>query len=385
MKRRNLVKKLIALSLLFSIYITSMKELGLSNYKVQKANNFMLYNASMSDENIDVNNQDKETIDEESIYAKAIESNDNLTDEYKEQYKQLDVYLQDNPYIDEKFILYILENFSVTNVSQEELDKYNVGAYYDPVENTICLGDTNYGYTHEGLHMTTDHYYTRKEYEDLKSNILKSKRSEISSIGLLDFQKKLGRGVNEGMTTLLDQEYFNGSGNYFFELILVKMLCEVIGEDIMLEAYTDGNIDLIIKKLKSITGDSKEATRLISIIDDINFIGRFCYDASYLLYQSDIEEYLELLNKYYYAKTGKNLTDDQILSAYCDELKQEKSIRVVKGYFSDSYKESIGDPYIEKKVFKQKTEYDDFINEYITITYYETIKTPIDQEKSYIK
>jgi hypothetical protein len=160
------------------------------------------------------------------------------------------------------------------------------------------------------------------------------------------------------------------------------MLCEIIGKDTVLEAYSTGNINLIINSLASIDGDRVQATKLISFIDNISYTTYTKSNLTYADYEDSINKIIELLNKYNSAKNSKDLNEDQILNAYCMQLKLENDVTVVKGYFSNSYIEGIGNPYIEEKKETTEMVYDDATNNLMEITVIYTNKTLLDQQET---
>lgn len=381
MRKNKIVKKLLILSLLSGISMTSVSKLADANYKIQRANQYT--NVIYDDES--------KVEDTEGSFIEAIDNNQNLTEEYKESFKELNDYLLENPYLDEELIIYNLENFDVAITSSSDLKEKSALAYYDSMDNTVYLSENNLGLTHEAYHMTSDHHFTAEEAKKLLklygANFFDSNDIEEPSVGLLNLKSDLGRGINEGMTSLLDQEYSGGTDGYFFEVILVKMLCEVIGEDVMLESYTKGDVGLIVSTLKNITGNEEEATTLVKAIDDIYYEKFNQPSGNYVSYGDAISDAVNILNKYFLAKTGKTLCEDEVLNAYCIEIDQETGIKVVKGYFSESYKDKIGMPYIEEIcVVTEKVFDDEVAGDYKLISYYGTNKTFIEEQgKDYQK
>lgn len=77
----------------------------------------------------------------------------------------------------------------------------------------------------------------------------------------------------EGCTELLANEYFARSpfaefNTYPFEVTIVKMLCEMIGEDNVLKTYTTGDLNIIESELTKVM-DSKDVTVFMNDLNNI--------------------------------------------------------------------------------------------------------------------
>jgi hypothetical protein len=318
-------------------------------------------------------------------YMQAIDNNKNISDEYKDELKKLRIFFIENIYLDDAVTTYNLENCQIEVVSKEKLDEVKAAAYYNQVGNKICVDDTNFGLFHETFHMTSDYGNDLVTLSGDNNDILQlfeSKNWNVNSCGLYDGIENIGRGLNEGVTSILFQEYFNGSaGGYYSEMIIAKMLCEIIGSDVVLEAYSTGDINLIINALTNIDDDKDQAIKLITAVDRI-YIAYLNLGNSYEEYEDSVNETIELLNKYNITKTGNNLDEDQVLNAYCKQLKLENDVTVAKGYFSNLYIVEIGTPYIEERQTSIETVYDDATNNLMEIQVVKVNKILLDQQET---
>ncbi len=70
--------------------------------------------------------------------------------------------------------------------------------------------------------------------------------------------------LNEGITELLDREFCGGDGKKYYpqQVNCVKILCELIPPEVILEAYCSYNVTPIIEALTSLCND-QEATKLL--------------------------------------------------------------------------------------------------------------------------
>ena len=181
------------------------------------------------------------------LLLNAICCNDNLTEEEKEFCSQFMDVFNDNPYLDKERVYHSLLNLDISyknrpyiyedNVEGVYVDSYkSIGIFIDDKDNRV-LG-------HELIHCICAN------------------------------DGNLPRFFVEGMTELLANEYFASSPfvefkNYPFEIYAVKMLCDTAGADVVLEAYTTGNMDLVYEALASYSGTVDDAKRAIDIMDKL--------------------------------------------------------------------------------------------------------------------
>ena len=99
--------------------------------------------------------------------------------------------------------------------------------------------------------------------------------------------------ISEGVTELLENEYFSDkpyleTNNYVFEVALTKVLCELVGSDNVMLAYSTGDINYITRELeKNSNKDIKDINKLFNkldvIFDDSNKLDKELYDEFYSL------------------------------------------------------------------------------------------------------
>ncbi len=152
-----------------------------------------------------------------------------------------------------------------------------------------------------------------------------------NSIGLLDYDKGVGTKLNEGLTQLLTEEYFGDirESVYYSEVLIVKMLLEIVEPKIMIESYINGNIDLLIDAILGIDSsvDRERIINFIRLIDDN---------------QNNINRIIDEMDYYYMLSKGKHLKEDKLMNAYKLKLFNDfnksvigdiANIEVIKYYF----------------------------------------------------
>ena len=181
-----------------------------------------------------------------SLLLNAIYCNKNLSDEDKLFcIKYLDLF-NDNPYLDKDRVYHSLLNLDISNKNRPPFYDDNVeGVYIDDLKSIgIFVNDTD---------------------ETVKAHEL------IHCICANDGE--LPKFFSEGMTELLTNEYFTENhflelDNYPFEVIAVKMLCDVTSADTVLKAFTLGDMSYIYESLSSSYGSVEDAKKAITILDE---------------------------------------------------------------------------------------------------------------------
>lgn len=185
---------------------------------------------------------------DEYCLLNAIEENKNLNDFEKEEfYKCIDLIL-DNPYLDKEMAYSSLRNVTVHNwlfrpsgVSETTQGDYN---YLNGIIRIFDKSDGN-TFDHEKIHCI----FTNE-----------------NTINLPDY-------FDEGMTELLNNEYFSDDpflelSNYPFEVAAVRMLCELTSPDVVLKAYTLGDMKFISEDLaKKCASSIEEADEALNNLD----------------------------------------------------------------------------------------------------------------------
>lgn len=183
------------------------------------------------------------------LLLNAIYLNNNLSDNEKDILYSLINIIEGNPYIDKEEAYYSLLNVDINNVERPENVAEEVVACYDYNNIDISI------------------------YEDNdRENVLR--HEGIHCIICNDKNKKLPNVIVEGVTELLNNEYFYVSQDvkdkyYFREKAFVKILCEIVGAEKVLEAYTTGDMDLIYDELENITGTKREAHDAIDLVEKV--------------------------------------------------------------------------------------------------------------------
>ena len=219
------------------------------------------------------------TISEESllILTGAVE-NANLTEEEKEIVYGFTDLITDNPYLDKKEAYKSLRDVDIiypdrgTSVPESTLGTYNY------LEELIRIFEDNQN------HDTTIHELIHCLYTNRKT------------AGLPNY-------FSEGMAELLSNEYFSASpfieiGSYPFEIIMVKQLCEMVGSDNVLKAYSTGDMDIILDELsKTLSKEESEKflTNVKLVFDD--------YKKNSCLTTKDYMNVLDYIDKFYEEKT----------------------------------------------------------------------------------
>lgn len=189
-------------------------------------------------------------VDEENmnyLLLNAIHCNDNLTDEEKEFCCGFIDMFNDNPYLDKERVYHSLLNLDISyknrpyiyedSVEGVYIDKYkSIGVFVNDPDKAV-LG-------HEIIHCICAN------------------------------DGSLPTFFVEGMTELLANEYLSDSPfiefkHYPFEIYAVKMLCDTAGSDVVLKAYTTGNMDLIYEALASYSGTVDDAKKAIGIFEKL--------------------------------------------------------------------------------------------------------------------
>ncbi len=181
------------------------------------------------------------------LLLNAIICNENLTDEEKDFCCQYIDMFNDNPYLDKERVYHTLLNLDISYKNRPYIyDDSIEGVYIDSLKSIgVFVNDPEKRVLgHELVH------------------------SICANDGCLP------KFFNEGMTELLANEYFSDSPflefkNYPFEIYAVKMLCDTAGSDVVLKAYTTGDMTGVYETLASYSGTVDEAKKAIDILDKL--------------------------------------------------------------------------------------------------------------------
>lgn len=212
--------------------------------------------SKLTDENID-----------NYFLLNAIYENDQLDEEIKNYFYDLLPIIEENSYLNKKGSYITLNDLEYIQKEKPEEVEENVLAQFLPVDNLI------------------EYFYSKNN--DLQYNIYLLHHESIHAVfdqnpPLYFHLKDTEKSLKEGITELLNREYlgndpysmYNGvydNYNYIYipNIISVKLLCDLIGSDKVLEAYTKGDQNIIYEALENIKGTKKEAETFIKNLDDI--------------------------------------------------------------------------------------------------------------------
>ena len=284
---------------------------------------------------------------ERDLILTAVINNPNL-DEYEKQtiYSLIDL-IEDNPYINKKTAYANLRDLDIINTTREEdIDENTVGRYL-PANNTIEIYE-----------------------EDVDQNILRHEL--IHCIFSNSHTFILPRYFNEGVTELLVDEYFTENPfvedtSYPYEITMIKILCEMVGTDTVLETYSTGDMSIIYNKLTEIM--DKESAR--DYLDLINKMFEDYIDEGKVSLD-DMSSFLSMTNSYFSLKDGNTFNEayeynKELIINMKNDLPENDYIFYVinngyykKAYFSSKLKEKTKKNYLEidssdafEKVLKQ--------------------------------
>ena len=294
-----------------------------------------------------------------NFYCFSIFNNKNLTEEQQLEIFNLLPLLSDNENINKESFYNTLENLKIKYINRPDyMEDTITGTYFFPLHNISI--------------------YVSEE-DDKNDEILNHEKIHSLYTNIKNFT--IPHFLCEGMTELLKNEYFSNHPfselySYIYETTFVKLICELVGSDIVLEAYTTGNTNLIYDKLDSIYGSPGDSESIISKIDEI--LDKY-YDFDYSFSKEELKNLIIDLEKYFIdtesekldglTSYGYLLYDDRIIdhafyyyenilltSTYGDRYsKYTKFLDDVgilkKAYFSEDLKKSLIED--EKKLSKE--------------------------------
>lgn len=201
--------------------------------------------------NLTVIPEDIEEKNDNLLVLQALFENPNLSTEEKELVCQLTNLLIDNKYLNKELAYESLSKVDVQETVKPEDEKEEIVACYkralELIETYINENSVYYNETliHEFIHCIFSNYVT------------------------ID----LPRYLNEGMTELLSNEYYSETpfvecSTYPFEVIMVKELCNIVGENKVLKAFSTGNMEIISNELSKVTSE-EEAKNFLTNVDDV--------------------------------------------------------------------------------------------------------------------
>lgn len=152
------------------------------------------------------------------------------------------------------------------------------------------------------------------------------------------FSSNLPRAIQEGMTELIVNESFTSDPfyencTYPLEVSYVKMLCELIGTDKVIDAYVLGDYSIIYREMdKYNNGSEMSSYKILNIYEDayknINHIENSVYTAEE---QTKAYKLIEKIYKMKYGNSGINYNDFKYLHELSGAGFEENAIE----FFSD--------------------------------------------------
>ena len=177
--------------------------------------------------------------DERDLGLIAAIDNPNLTDSERNVIFKLIDLIEEMPYINKEAAYANLKNLEILHVSE---DKDSTLGQYNYLNNKIYI------------------YEKDPDNDILKHELIHSLFINEETISLPEY-------FREGVTELLVNEYFSDSPywentSYPYEIAMVKILCDMVGSDLILETYTTGNMKLIEEELSKWMGNKETKTYL---------------------------------------------------------------------------------------------------------------------------
>ncbi len=262
---------------------------------------------------------------EDYLVLSAIQKNSHLSKEEKEDCYGIIPIIEDNPYLNKENAYQSLKELCIKHMNRPKGTENEVLGEYLFFDYQINIYD-------EDIKKTTFfHELTHCIY------------------GSMDHLINLPRFLKEGMTELLTCEYFFEDtyykpSTYFGEVLATKMLCEVVGENTVLESFSTGNMNPIYQRLATLSNSTtKEAKENIDKLDDLldkrfntpqknHDIWYDFIDVS-VYFDKCIKKNFEFYNYYVY------YLDDYFLHDYIDIWEISNKV-----YFNQELKQKIGTP-----------------------------------------
>lgn len=181
------------------------------------------------------------------LLLNAVLENECLTEKEKDVFYTFIDMIKDNPYIDKEQAYHSLLNVDVARKCRPfGYDKTIQGVYIDDLNSIGIFEDdeNNLILKHEGIHCIFSYANNLPEY------------------------------FREGMTELLTNEYFSESpflelSNYPFEIVAVKILCGVTSPEIVLEAFSKGDMNIIIEDMTKITKNYDDSKTAVDMLEKV--------------------------------------------------------------------------------------------------------------------
>ncbi len=329
-KRNIIASCCIPLSLvgLINLYLFLEKEINNpyrnNNLKITEEKALKIKSKIEQDLNIIIENNQIE----EYLLLNAILENNNLTDKQKTTTctKLINI-IEDNPYIDKEYAYNSLLN---VNIQYKERPTYKKKEVVGEYNNERILN-----YTYNDILIYNTDYENVLEHELIHCLLLTPKNDIFPCF------------ITEGITELINDEYFSNNPYielecYPFEILVIKMLCEITTEDIILKTYTTGNINILYNELLKIdrnTSPEKLIQELELLLNDFKENNKININQVKKLHN-------QLLKYFIYSKKLNQEKNSKVFSSYLklfDCLKEKDPyynyVKIIEenGYISKSY------------------------------------------------
>lgn len=188
--------------------------------------------------------------DKDSLYlVKSILSNDNLNDDDKNIFYGFCSIVQDCKYLDQENVSNTFKNIKVERISNEEKDSEKI------------LGDYTFSSRKINIYVKTDSENKVITHEGIHALFTNNKSF------------KLPYYFREGMTELLSNEYYSDDpfyemNIYPYQVAYIKMLCEMVGSDLVMETFCKGDFSLITNYMDLFNDTEYYAKDILEIFED---------------------------------------------------------------------------------------------------------------------
>lgn len=263
------------------------------------------------------------------VVLHAIIDNNKLESEEKAYFYQLVDLISENPYLNKRMSYETLSDLDIVYTGKPNGYDETILALYSEEDNIIKVFAKKEELNKEIFYHELIHaLFTNKETINLPKFIL------------------------EGETELLTNEYLSDNpflekNTYPFEVSMIKLLCEMVGEDEILKVYTTGNINSLYEKLNENSDlDSKQ------FIDNVDKVFR-AFSEKKSISAENFTEMITYLDNYFYSNYQTNTEKQEIYEYYKGILNKmyldnpyseyenyiyEKGI-ILKPYYSKKLKE----------------------------------------------
>lgn len=352
------IKKFIAF-LMIALTIVKAKEYIENEENIFKEDKILLDSESTEELYREISDliSNQEIKNDNILLLDAIIKNKNLNQNEKELFYRSSSLLQENQYINNENVYHVLKNIETKYIVDEASIETGIKGRYNYIQNLITI--INYDQENSKYQSYLFHEIVHCIYYNAET-------------------RKLPNYFLEGVTELLTNEYFEKDSffeeeNYPYEVLIVKQYCNMVGGDKVLEAYTKGDMDIIVKELAKVT-DLASSKSFLTATEDL--FGDYEYDNK--ITGTSYDEVEEYITKYITIRNNQNNNLQELEeSIYNLELLSKITLEdsyneylnyiiingvYIKAYFSEELQKKYQEPYIEEQ-------YPEFKNHSLVKTY----------------